>query len=68
MPDEARTPTDSEVTLAQLMLPNDANPAGDVHGGVVMALVDTAAGLAATQPPGSTAFVPYRPGRLVGAR
>lgn len=28
----------------------------------------SAAGLAATQPPGSTAFIPYRPGRLVGGR
>jgi len=38
---------DSQVTLTQLMEITDANIAGHVHGGVVMRLVDTAAGLAA---------------------
>jgi acyl-CoA hydrolase len=37
----------SQVTLVQLMEITDANLAGIVHGGVVMKLVDTAAGLAA---------------------
>jgi acyl-CoA hydrolase len=37
----------SQVTLVQLMELTDANIAGIVHGGVVMKLVDTAAGLAA---------------------
>ena len=37
----------SQVTLVQLMELADANIAGIVHGGVVMKLVDTAAGLAA---------------------
>jgi uncharacterized protein (TIGR00369 family) len=37
----------SQVTLVQLMEIGDANIAGIVHGGTIMKLVDTAAGLAA---------------------
>lgn len=39
--------SESRVTLTQLMEVTDANIAGNVHGGVVMRLADTAAGLAA---------------------
>ena len=42
-----KTPADSEVALVQQMEIVDANIAGNVHGGVIMRLVDTAAGLAA---------------------
>jgi uncharacterized protein (TIGR00369 family) len=38
---------DSRVTLTQMMEVTDANVAGNVHGGVIMRLVDTAAALAA---------------------
>jgi uncharacterized protein (TIGR00369 family) len=44
---ETRRVASSRVTLVQLMEITDANIAGLVHGGVVMKLVDTAAGLAA---------------------
>jgi uncharacterized protein (TIGR00369 family) len=44
---EPRPTSASQVTLAQLMEITDANIAGLVHGGVVMKLVDTAAGIAA---------------------
>jgi uncharacterized protein (TIGR00369 family) len=44
---EPRRVASSQVTLVQLMEITDANIAGLVHGGVVMKLVDTAAGLAA---------------------
>jgi len=49
MTENGRTPAESAVALGQLMLPDDANPSGYVHGGVVMKLVDTAAGIAATR-------------------
>ncbi|MDH5312617.1 MAG: acyl-CoA thioesterase [Actinomycetota bacterium] len=42
-----KTVSDSRVELTQLMEATDVNIAGTVHGGVVMRLVDTAAGLAA---------------------
>ena len=37
---EAKTPSDSKVTLARLMGPQDANGMGNVHGGVIMKMVD----------------------------
>src|SRR5947209_412468 len=37
----------SQVTMARQMMPDDANPWGYVHGGVVMKMVDEAAGSAA---------------------
>ena len=37
----------SAVTMSQLMLPSDANPMGNVHGGTVLKLIDTAAGVVA---------------------
>lgn len=44
---EPRRVADSNVTLVQQMAPADANLLGNVHGGSIMKLVDTAAGLAA---------------------
>jgi acyl-CoA hydrolase len=46
---EARTVKDSCITLAHVMMPEDANPAGNVHGGVVMKYIDTAAGVVASR-------------------
>lgn len=37
----------SRVTMSHMMLPQDANPAGIVHGGVVMKHIDDAAGVVA---------------------
>ncbi len=44
---EARSPSWSRMEMAQLMELSTANLAGFVHGGAIMRLVDTAAGLAA---------------------
>ena len=38
---------ESAVLTAQLMSPQDANAAGNVHGGVIMKLIDDAAGAVA---------------------
>lgn len=44
---QPKTVTESQVTLVQSMGIADSNLAGAVHGGVIMKLVDTAAGYAA---------------------
>jgi uncharacterized protein (TIGR00369 family) len=40
---------DGQLILAQVMLPQDANPHGNVHGGTLMKLADTAGGICATR-------------------
>jgi acyl-CoA hydrolase len=42
-----KTVNESKVEMAQAMFPVDANPAGNVNGGTIMKLIDTAAGIAA---------------------
>jgi uncharacterized protein (TIGR00369 family) len=44
---EAKRVQDSIVIMSQLMNPQDANIAGNVHGGVIMRLIDNAGGVAA---------------------
>jgi uncharacterized protein (TIGR00369 family) len=44
---DAKPPSASLVTLSQMMLIGDANPQGNVHGGTIMKLVDTAGAIAA---------------------
>ena len=41
--------SEDELTLAQVMLPEDANLRGNVHGGTLMKLADTAGGVCATR-------------------
>ncbi|WP_459915038.1 acyl-CoA thioesterase [Desulfocicer niacini] len=40
---------DSSVIISKVMLPQDANPAGIVHGGVIMKEIDNAAGVVAVR-------------------
>lgn len=49
MPTDAKTVAGSKTVMSRTMLPSDANPYGNVHGGEVMKLIDAAAGAAATR-------------------
>jgi len=49
MSEHAKRISDSWVTISQVMLPTDANPQGNVQGGVVMKLVDEAGAIAAVR-------------------
>src|SRR5436305_2011934 len=42
-----RPMSESKSIISQVMLPNDANPLGNVHGGAIMKMVDIAAAVAA---------------------
>ncbi len=44
-----KTVQDSMVTVVQQMMNEDANLAGNVHGGVIMKLIDNTAGIVATR-------------------
>jgi len=46
---EGKRVKDSSVITAQMMIPQDANPAGNVHGGVVVKVIDEAAGVVAAR-------------------
>jgi acyl-CoA hydrolase len=73
-----RPSTESETVLVELMTAHDANILGTVHGGTVMKLVDTAAGLAAIRHAGGVAVTasidrmsfhaPVRVGNLLHVR
>jgi acyl-CoA hydrolase len=48
-----KTVQDSNITMAHVMQPQDANPAGNVHGGVIMKYIDDAAGVVAIRHAGT---------------
>ena len=46
---EGKRINDSCVTIAYVMMPEDANPAGNVHGGIIMKHIDMTGGVVATR-------------------
>ncbi len=44
---QPRTVAETSVVMAQMMMPSDANPRGNVHGGTIMKLIDNAGGVVA---------------------
>ena len=46
---KAKRVRDSSVVMTQLMTPQDVNRAGNVHGGVIMKLIDSAGGAVAVR-------------------
>jgi acyl-CoA hydrolase len=44
---EGKRVNESSVILSHVMMPQDANPAGNIHGGVIMKHIDEAAGVVA---------------------
>jgi len=46
---EGKRIKETSVVIAQMMIPQDANPAGNIHGGVIMKLIDTAASVVASR-------------------
>jgi uncharacterized protein (TIGR00369 family) len=46
-PEQGKTAEESAVVMTHQVLPHHANPAGNVHGGEILKLIDTAAGVVA---------------------
>ena len=46
---EGKKVSETSITTSQIMQPEDANVAGNVHGGTIMKLIDSAAGVVAVR-------------------
>jgi uncharacterized protein (TIGR00369 family) len=46
---QGKTVKETQIIVSQMMTPQDINPSGNVHGGVIMKLIDTAGGLVANR-------------------
>jgi uncharacterized protein (TIGR00369 family) len=47
--EEAKPVSESKTVISQLMMPTDANPAGNVHGGTIMQLIDQCGAIVASR-------------------
>ncbi|TFF98185.1 MAG: acyl-CoA thioesterase [Promethearchaeota archaeon] len=47
--EKSKTVAESKTEIAQLMMPTDANPAGNVHGGTIMKLIDQCGAIVASR-------------------
>ncbi len=46
---QGKKPEESRITMSYLMLPQDTNPHGHIHGGVILKYIDTTAGVVAAR-------------------
>jgi acyl-CoA hydrolase len=46
---KGKTPAETRIEVAQIMVPMDANSIGKVHGGTIMKLIDSVAGIVASR-------------------
>ncbi len=46
---QGKKPEESRISMSYLMLPQDTNPHGHIHGGVILKYIDTTAGVVATR-------------------
>ena len=63
--DTGKRPTESEAEMIVMMLPSDANPKGNVFGGVILKHVDLIAGLVAKRHSGRANVVTASIDRMV---
>jgi acyl-CoA hydrolase len=49
MEKKGKSPRETRIEVTQMMVPADANSIGNVHGGTIMKLVDSVAGVVAAR-------------------
>jgi len=46
---KGKSPQETQIEIAQIMIPADANSIGNVHGGTIMKMIDSVAGVVASR-------------------